>query len=409
MDFNQVIRETIFETIREYRQSKPVDSEHAEKCLPYIKCFQCLDTERYITDRMVLTAFGYDPYMIRSCGCTKMMKDIQTTTTLDHSVNGRPIFYQGTYGTKKYNTPIEIVGLLAEIYRKEYKPIEDAKKEAEEQARLKKIKDEEDERERQRQKDEEERQANRKKVLQDAEDARLKAQQEVEEARKKAEIAEIARKKALKDLEDARQKELLDAELSLKKIEIERQKEMMEEERKVEVERKQKERAKQLEEGMKTYRELCDEEVMRQASWEHLKEDFFHRKISEEDATLDIKNLVKEVSAAIQLYSGNLIALVDLISSFDSKFHSISDRTTIEESSMKVEVDKDNKPFLIKFENSMRDFGDGFHCCFIDFKKSTKEAQVKLRMMRPVRDDYAALELCRRKMNKEATRFLNEM
>ena len=75
----KVMLEGLEKAIREVQQTDPVNASDAQKCLPYIKCFSCLDTERYIGDRAVLTVFGYDAYRIRSCSCTGRVQDYETT------------------------------------------------------------------------------------------------------------------------------------------------------------------------------------------------------------------------------------------------------------------------------------------------------------------------------------------
>jgi hypothetical protein len=117
-----MIREKLIEEFNKYSKSMPQDVNHAIKCIQYIKCLFCLDTQRVICTRNAPTFLGYDPYMIRTCGCTGSSTDIQCTTHLNHYYNNRLI---PCNANQRKTTPIDHIKMLAELYRKEFKPIED--------------------------------------------------------------------------------------------------------------------------------------------------------------------------------------------------------------------------------------------------------------------------------------------
>ena len=120
--FDQIIREKLIEEFNKYSKSMPEDVKHAINCIQYIKCLFCLDTQRVICTRNAPTFLGYDPYMIRTCGCTGSSTDINCTTHLNHTYNNRLI---PCNANQRKTTPIDHIKMLAELYRKEFKPIED--------------------------------------------------------------------------------------------------------------------------------------------------------------------------------------------------------------------------------------------------------------------------------------------
>ena len=100
-------------------QTNPIDAEHARRCLPYITCFCCLDTKRYIGDHI------YNSYQIRSCSCSGLIQDHKSTNNLNQSHQNRPLHYIGNNGTSAIKTAYDVVRILADIYRRDYQPIED--------------------------------------------------------------------------------------------------------------------------------------------------------------------------------------------------------------------------------------------------------------------------------------------
>jgi hypothetical protein len=172
--------------IRDFERSNPDGAAKARKCLPYIQCFTCLDTERIIGDRAVLTAFGYDPYMIRSCTCTGRIKDLNTTTHLNHSHNNRPVIYIGSYGTSAVSSKGDVIRVLAEIYERDYQPREEA-----EAARIKEVKDAEA--------------AHKKRKEEEA--ARIKEEERLRKKREEEEKAEKAAKKKKDDEKASKKKQ----------------------------------------------------------------------------------------------------------------------------------------------------------------------------------------------------------
>ena len=105
--------------IHDVEKTHPLDAEDARKCLPYIACFYCLDTARYIGDH--ITNLGY---RIRSCSCSGLIQDIESTNDLNHSYQNRPLHYIGNNGTSAIRTIYDLVQVLADIYRKEYQSAE---------------------------------------------------------------------------------------------------------------------------------------------------------------------------------------------------------------------------------------------------------------------------------------------
>jgi len=326
----KMILETLEEFIREFDRSNPDGASKARKCLPYIQCFTCLDTERIIGDRAVLTAFGYDPYMIRSCVCTGRMKDLHTTTHLNHTHNNRPVLYTGSYGTPPISSKGDLIRVLAEIYERDYEPRE---KEAE-QLKAAAAKAEAD-----------------------------RKQREKEEADRKQREKEEADRKKKQEEDDARRK-----------------------------------RAEEL----KPYENKTEDELFRHASWKDVKNRGDRRDIRDTHITVDIEALIKEVSSMIEVYSGNLFALTDLVRNIDMKFRDFKSYENKEDVHIQVKEDKHGHPFFMKFTYRFIEDIVENHCCFMDFSKKVKKIDSHLIVMRPKDDNLEAVEICRRLMNKEA-------
>ena len=354
-----MILDELENVIRDVERSHPDSAVKARKCLPYIQCFSCLDTERIIGDRAVLTAFGYDPYMIRSCACTGRVKDISTTTHLNHTHNGRPIIYNGSYGTSSVSTKRDLVRVLARIYEQDY------------QAREEEIE---------------------RNLQQAEEDKRLRMKAE-EAARLRAEehrlAVEAANKKRAEE-EAARIKE----EKRLKKEEEERLA--------AEQKRQEEEARRKRTEELKPYETKTEDELFTHASWKDVKNREDNQVVRETHIKVDIEALIKEVSNAIQAYSGNLLALTDLVRDLDMKFRDFKSHENKENTHIQVKEDKNGHPFFMKFTYRFVEDTVEEHCCFMDFSKKVKKIDSHLIVMRPKDDNLEAIEICRRLMNKEA-------
>jgi len=110
-----MIVEGLQSAIHDVQQTNPIDAEDARRCLPYITCFCCLDTKRYIGDDM------YDSYRVRSCSCSGRIQDFEATDDLNHMYRNRPLHYIGDDGVSAINTVYDVIRILAEIYRREYR------------------------------------------------------------------------------------------------------------------------------------------------------------------------------------------------------------------------------------------------------------------------------------------------
>lgn len=111
--------------IRQYEKSDPRDAADAIKCFPHIKCWVCLDTERIIHDRWVITWLGYSPYEVRRCKkCQGNDDHIKCVDSNRETERGRPIPYHGQ-SSSPY-TMRDVVIALAEIYRRDYQGLDDA-------------------------------------------------------------------------------------------------------------------------------------------------------------------------------------------------------------------------------------------------------------------------------------------
>ena len=114
----QMIVEGLQPIIDDVQLTNPIDAEDARRCLPYITCFCCLDTKRYIGDDM------YDSYRIRSCSCSGLIQDFEATNDLNYTYQNRPLHYIGSSGTSAINTVYDVIRILAEIYRRDYRHLE---------------------------------------------------------------------------------------------------------------------------------------------------------------------------------------------------------------------------------------------------------------------------------------------
>jgi hypothetical protein len=358
----KMIVEELEKLIKEYKQSNPIDAEDAKKCIPYIKCFQCLDTERFISDRAVLTAFGYDPYMIKSCPCTGSFSDIQTTTSVHHTYRNRPVQYNGNHGTRTFQTKIDILVALAQIYRKDYLPIEveaerKRKAAADEAARIR-----EEERQRIiRENEEKERQREKERLR--------KLQEEEDRKRNEEENARALREKKAREDEIRRKRE----------------------------------------EELKPYQSKSDDELHQHASWDDIKRFVFNHDISDTEFSADIEGLVKEISAAIEIYSGNLLALSDLARNLDMKFRNFKSHENKQDTHIQVKEDKDKKLFFMRFVYTLLEDEKVEHCCFMDRSRKVKKIDSHLIVMRPKNDNLEATEICRRLMSREAIQIIKGM
>jgi len=350
-----MILEELQKVIQEFKQTNPVDADHAQKCLSYIKCFQCLDTERFISDRAVLTAFGYDPYMIKSCPCTGSFRDIQTTTSVHHTHRNRPVQYNGNHGTRTFNTQSDLIVAIAKIYRTEYLPIEE------------------------------------------------------EAERKRKAAADEAERKRKADAEEAERKRKAAADEAARIKEEERQRIIRENEEKQRQKEKEDEIRRKRDEELKPYQSKSDDELHEHASWDDIKRFVFNREIRDTEFSADIEGLVKEISAAIEVYSGNLLALSDLARNLDMKFRNFKSHENKQDTHIQVKEDKDKKLFFMRFVYTLLEDERVEHCCFMDRTRKVKKIDSHLIVMRPKNDNPEATEICRRLMSREAIQIIKGM
>jgi flagellar biosynthesis GTPase FlhF len=159
-------------------------------------------------------------------------------------------------------------------------------------------------------------------------------------------------------------------------------------------------------EALKPYQSIPDDELYRNASWEDIGNREFNETISERTFAADITKLVAAISEAIQSYTGNLLALPNLLSKLDFKFRQFSTHKDNEDSHIQVKEDKEGRLFFMKFTYTF--FLDDVveHCCFMDFTKTVKKIRSHLVIMRPKEDNLEASEICRRMMNDEAIKMI---
>jgi hypothetical protein len=112
-----IIVEGLQSVLDDVQHIHPIDAEDARRCIPYISCFCCLDTQRYISDDI------YDSYRIRSCSCSGLIQDIEPTNDLNHMYRNRPLHYIGNNGTSAINSVYDVIRILAETYRRDYRCI----------------------------------------------------------------------------------------------------------------------------------------------------------------------------------------------------------------------------------------------------------------------------------------------
>lgn len=115
----QMIVEGLQPVLHDVQQTNPIDAEDARRCLPYITCFCCLDTKRYISDDL------YDSYQIRSCSCSGIIQDLGSTDNLNDTYQNRPLHYIGNNGISAINSVYDVIRILAEIYRRDYRSMND--------------------------------------------------------------------------------------------------------------------------------------------------------------------------------------------------------------------------------------------------------------------------------------------
>lgn len=269
--------------IRPFEKSDPQDASDALKCVPRIRCWTCLDTERLIHDRWVVIWLGYSPYELKKCKkCQGSDDHVKCVDSNRLEERGRPIPYHGQ-GSNPYSVR-DLVHSLAEIYRREYK-----------------------------------------------------AADELEE---------------------------------------------------------------------KEYAGQTDQEVLGRSSWTHLQKSVIDRHIREWELEVDVKSIVDNVSAAVQAYSGNVIPLADLVANLKVKFGMSSEKASVDERMMCVDITGEGQPFLLKLVYHMTDDKDGLDVGVLNYFRTSRHVRGEMMMMKP--EDGAAKEICRRMMSREAGKMFYE-
>ena len=151
---------------------------------------------------------------------------------------------------------------------------------------------------------------------------------------------------------------------------------------------------------------MSDEELYRNASWEDIGHEDYNKEISDKNITGDIAGIVAAVSAAVKTYTGNLLALPDLLGKLDMKFRQFTSKETEEDSHIKVKEDKEGRLFFMKFTYLFLTEEKVEHCCFMDCTSTVKKIRAYLVVMRPKEENLEATEICRRMMNAEAIKMI---
>lgn len=265
--------------IRKYEKSDPQDARDSLRCVPYIKCWTCLDTECLLFDRWAPSFLGYSPYEVKRCKtCQGNDNHVRYADSNRETERGRPIPYHGNWSSSPY-TERDLIRALADMYRRDYQHAD-----------------------------------------------------EVEETK---------------------------------------------------------------------YANMSDAEVLACSQWGHIQTSRIDQHLREWELEVDVKKVVDGVSTAVQVYSGNVLMLVDMISTMKVKFGLSTEQSAVEESVSCVDIsERSGQPFFMKMSYRMTDDRDGLDVGFLNYYKTTKHFRGELTLMRP--ENGASVEICRRMMNREA-------
>ena len=371
--FQHMIMESVREGIATVRTTEVAVANDAYACLPYLRCMLCHDLERLVTDRHVVW-YG-DPYLIKSCPrCTSRDVQLEITTHTDHHLRGRRLCY---HGGKDGHTITDVVRELARIYRSEYFPVEQAAEKA-------------------RQEEEE-----AKNVA-----AKKKKEEEHKEWLRVTELHHLERvQKAEADRLEAERVARADVawvEAERAKAEVERVKA----EKKVAEAATKAEARRRKAEALQPYSALPDDELARGSSWIDLKDEDLSREIEDTNASVKIKELVEAVSKGMAVYTGNLLALPDLLGKLDMKFKNFASYEDKEDHHITITEREDGALVFMKFVYRFTKEKEESHCCFMDCSKDKKKIHSYLKVMRPKDGNLEAEELCRRMMSREAIKMM---
>lgn len=155
-------------------------------------------------------------------------------------------------------------------------------------------------------------------------------------------------------------------------------------------------------EALKPLQQIPDIELYRSANWEDIGNQDFIEIISDKNFTADIKGVVSLVSEAVKAYTGNMVALGDLVGKLDLKFRQFKTYENQEDFHVQVKEDEEGRIFFMKFTYTFLSDEVTEHCCFMDCTKIVKKIRSRLVVMRPKDDNLEATEICRRMMNEMA-------
>lgn len=158
------------------------------------------------------------------------------------------------------------------------------------------------------------------------------------------------------------------------------------------------------------YREMSDDDVLKASNWQRIQSSLIDMHIREWELEVDVKSIVDNVSMLIQSYSGNVISLVDMVSNLKVKFRVSSEQSVVEERLTRVDVDEEGQPFFINITYHMTDDKDGLDVGIANYFRTTRHVRGEVKLMQPAQSSdghgSAAQEICRRMMNREASRFI---
>jgi hypothetical protein len=163
---------------------------------------------------------------------------------------------------------------------------------------------------------------------------------------------------------------------------------------------------KARQDALKPLQSVPNEILYHSASWEDIGNEDFNKDISEKTFTADIKGVVALVSEAIKGYTGNILALTDLVGKLDLKFRQFKTYENQEDYHIQVKDDKEGRLFFMKFTYTFLSEDVTEHCCFMDCTKTVKKIRSHLVVMRPKDENLEATEICRRMMNAAAIRVI---
>ena len=163
---------------------------------------------------------------------------------------------------------------------------------------------------------------------------------------------------------------------------------------------------KARQDALKPLQSVPNEILYHSASWEDIGNEDFNKDISEKTFTADIKGVVALVSEAIKGYTGNILALTDLVGKLDLKFRQFKTYENQEDYHIQVKEDKEGRLFFMKFTYTFLSEDVTEHCCFMDCTKTVKKIRSHLVVMRPKDENLEATEICRRMMNAAAIRVI---